>query len=278
MFRIVLCYALGVFLSSVSATQAADISFKDPPVSEVPAPVSWSGPYVGISLGGAQGDTDITDIFDYNGDPKAENSISASGFTGGAQLGYNFQTGAFVYGVEAGIGYIDLSGSKTAELPNPTGDSLNDISATYSVSGDLYGDLTARVGYAVDNLLVYVKGGAAVTNADFKAHYDGANCVTTGICKGPAGPSTFDFANSETLWGWTAGFGVEYALTNAVSLKAQYQHFDFGGASSKYAGDYSFPCSGGGWEGTCVSRLFGETGVSTTVDTVTVGVSYRFNP
>ena len=56
------------------------------------------------------------------------------------------------------------------------------VSGKYSASTDLYGDLTARLGYATDRTLFYVKGGVAIVDADIKAHYDGANCLTYGEC------------------------------------------------------------------------------------------------
>ncbi|MDX2265987.1 MAG: outer membrane beta-barrel protein [Hyphomicrobiales bacterium] len=255
-------------------------SLKDAPEPYAPPPTTWEGVYGGLALGGGTGDWDVVDVFDYNGDPRATNSFSGSGFVAAAHLGYNVQLGAFLYGLEAEAGFLDLSGKKTAELPHPPGpqNPMNDISATYSTSADLYGALTARLGYATDRMLFFIKGGAAVVDADFNFLYEGANCVTTGDCNGQTGPSTFKFGNGDTLFGWTAGFGLEYALTSSFSLKAQYQHFDFGDISTSYAGTYSFPCSGYNWAATCASNLKTDSDISTTVDTITVGFSYRLNP
>jgi len=217
----------------------------------------------------------VSDSFDYNGDPHADNSFETTGVIAGVQLGYNVQRGNFVYGVEADLGYLDLGGSKDFDLPNPTKHRENDIGATYSLSGGLYGDLTARVGYATDRTLLYLKGGAAFLNVDSKSHYEGANCGFIGSCGGGSNPhpSAFDFDDSETLLGWTIGVGAEYALSSSLSLKLEYQHFDFGSMSSSYQGKDSFSCNGH----TCYSELKGNAEVSPTVDAVTVGLNYQFN-
>ncbi len=264
---------IAVFFSMPFMASATDLLLEDFPASdEFLAPI-WTGFYFGAHIGGARGEANINDVFDYNGDPEANNSLRSSSVIAGVQLGYNIQSGNFVYGVEADLGYLDLSDSKSVQLPNPTGKHTNDIGTTYSLSGDLYGDLTARIGYVAENVLVYLKGGAAFLNADFRARYVGENCTTKarGAC-GPNDPSTFDFGHSETLWGWTLGGGVEYALSPSWSIKLEYQHFDFGGMSYDYSGEYAFKTGGGK---TLNSKLFGETDIDTTVDVIKLGVNYR---
>lgn len=252
---------------------AADLLTEETTHYEV-LPVIWSGFYFGGHLGGASTDTDIKDVFDYNGDPEANNSLSSTSMIAGIQLGYNFQDGGFVYGLEADLGTLNLSASKTVGLPNPTGHHNNDIGTTYAIDGDLYGDLTARIGYAEESALFYLKGGAAFLNADFNANYVGQNCTTKpkNPC-GAADPATFDFGHSDTLWGWTAGVGVEYALSSAWSVKLEYQHFDFGSMSYDYGGEYKFKKFNGR---SLTSTLEGETEISPTVDVVKIGVNYQF--
>jgi outer membrane immunogenic protein len=282
MSRVAFAAALAACVGMSSAVLATDLSLKDPPTDEyAPVPI-WSGLYFGVHLGGARGNVDVSDTFDYNGDPHAENTVDTLGVIAGIQVGYNFQRGNFVYGVEADLGYLDLSGSKYFDLPNPTEgtnkyDPNREIGATYSFSGGLYGDLTARLGYAADNMLLYVKGGAAFLNVDSTSHYEGANCGYTRTCTGPREPSTFDFEDSEMLLGWTLGVGVEYALSSSLLLKLEYQHFDFGSASSGYKGEDSFRCSGYNWSGTCTSKLEGNSEASVTVDAIKVGLNYQFN-
>jgi outer membrane immunogenic protein len=273
MSRVAFAAAFAACFGLPNAVLATDLSLKDTPTYEyTPAPI-WTGLYFGVHVGGAPGDINVSDTFDYNGDPHADNDVDTSGVIAGVQVGYNFQRGNFVYGVEADLGYLDLSGSKTADLHKET-HRYNDLDATYSFSGGLYGDLTARVGYASDNLLIYLKGGAAFLNVDANSRYVGANCSILGECGSGREASTFNFDNSEMLLGWTIGVGAEYALSSSVSLKVEYQHFDFGSASSDYEGEHNFSC--GQW-GTCTSKLWGNSESSVTVDAVKVGLNYQFN-
>jgi len=257
--------------------QAADLSLKDTPVSAYAPALQWPSFYIGGHIGGVRGNIDVTDVFDYHGDPRADNSVESTGLITGVQLGYNLQSGNFVYGIEADLGYLNLSGDKKAALPNPTGVAENDISAKYSTSGGLYGDLTGRLGYATGSTLVYAKGGVAFLNAKMNSDYVGANCTTTYDCNGRAAatPSNFGFESSDTLYGWTLGFGVEYALSPSWSLKLEYQHFDFGSLSSSYAGTDTFACRFN--DGTCTSTLHGKTDADITADAVMVGLNYQFN-
>ena len=252
---------------------AADLGggYKDTPYVVVP----WQGLYFGVHAGGVSSTASVTDSYDYIGDPTAKNSLSESGLIGGAQAGYNVQQGHIVFGVEGDIGYLGLSASKSATLaPSPdctalygAGSNLCKLNAKYSTSGGTYGDLTGRVGYAADRVLFYAKGGVAFLNADTKANYTGGNFTAT--------PSTFNFDNNGTLVGWTIGAGAEYALSPSWSLKAEYQHFDFGTTSYSYSGCVSV---GGACPGTSfTSRLSGKTDVAVTADAVSVGVNYHLN-
>ena len=233
------------------------------------------------------------------------------GFLGGAQGGYNVQRGHFVFGVEGDIGYLGLS-THGADAYNPqksdfctaqysktdkedykdARNAMCAVSGKYSASTDLYGDLTARLGYSTDRTLFYLKGGVAIVDADIKAHYDGANCLTFGECtptgNTKVGYSTFNFDHSNTLIGWTAGAGAEYALSPSWSLKAEYQHFDFGKMSYSANGCYAIgptvqyptggtcPAPGSQYSGHYTSTISnGKTDVSITADAVKVGINYH---
>jgi outer membrane immunogenic protein len=259
------------------AAHATDLYVPETPIYEIP--VLWPGFYIGGHIGGAFGNIDVTDTYDYVGDPVKESSFRTPGLLTGIQVGYNLQSGNIVYGVEAELGFMNLSGSKSTDLPPPD-DYRGDIrqgqlTGKYSTEGGIYGDLTARVGYANDNVLFYVKGGAAFLNANFQANYVGANCSTVDDPRynhcGAPNPSTFNFETSDTLLGWTAGFGVEYALSNSWSVKIEYQHFDFGNVNLDHNGTYKFtshPCCD-------PSKLKGDADFDVTVDTVKLGVNYQ---
>jgi outer membrane immunogenic protein len=305
--RFALILAAGAAMQFASLSQpafAADLpggSLKDTPYVVAP---SWAGLYFGGHAGGVWGNTGVNDTFTYVGDPTSNGNIGSTGFIGGAQAGYNFQRGRFVFGPEADIGYLGLSGSKsffhagdaaTCKTTYP-GDSsptyysadVCNVNSKYSVSGGLYGDLTGRLGYLLDQrTLFYAKGGAAFLNADVKANYSAGNCTTSksgcawpnSSLSGTNQPSVFGYDHSATLAGWTVGAGVEYALASSWSLKAEYQHFDFGSMSYSYSGCVPVPgttgnnCPDGHW----TSKLNGKTDVSVTADAVTVGVNYHLN-
>ena len=279
----------------------------------------WTGFYIGGSAGAAMGATGIHDKFDYVGDPSYSGTASNIGLIGGLQTGYNYQYGHFLFGLEGDAGYLGLSASKSAKglssadktghcyatykdtywwgsdtytLPYSGG--MCKADASYTGSSELYGDLTARFGYLMGRTLLYAKGGAAVLNADFKASYSGGNCLTTGDCSPVSGtkigPSTFNFDHNNLMVGWTAGAGVEYALSSSWSLKAEYQHFDFGKMSYSYNGCYAIgPNSGMPSGGTCPSvksqydnhytstLTNGKTDVSVTADAVKFGINYHFS-
>lgn len=271
--------ALGAFLSFSLSASAADI-VGGPGLKDGVGwfPVLWAGPYVGGHAGGAWGNTGTTDSHNYTGDPTDHISVNGSGVIAGGQIGYNIQRGNIVFGPEADLGYLGLSGNKTAHLtqsPSCYGGSAQCwLDGKYSVSGGLYGDITGRLGYAAGNTLVYAKGGFAFLDEGFKANYKGGNCTyNSGGCGSPVAhnvPSTFNYNHDFTQWGWTVGAGVEYALNPSWSIKAEYQHFDFGTTSYSYSGTYYIP-NAWGWH----STLTGKTDVSLTADTVKFGVNYH---
>jgi len=270
--------AFAACVSVCGFAKATDL-FTPTPEPEYLPPALWTGFYFGGHAGWSWGKMDVHDVYNYGGDPEADNSVDISGLIAGIQIGYNFRNSNLVYGVEADLGYLDLSGKKSADLPNssyiddnPHNDTPNnDINGTYSLSGGFYGDLTGRLGYVADRTLLYLKGGAAFLKTDFDSHYVGANCTTTHTCSGTANPSIFDFSNSETLFGWTLGVGVEYALSSSLSLKLEYQHFDFGSGSFDYEGTYKF-------KGNLQSKLEdGGIRYSPTIDAVKLGINYRMD-
>jgi outer membrane immunogenic protein len=260
------------FLGLSSAASAADMSLKDAPDVPLAAPsLMFSGFYVGGHIGGAWGDVDVTDTYTYVADPTVASSLETSGLMGGVQVGYNFRRGNIVFGIEGDLGGLDLSGDGTTMLePKSDGDCGRNhsakcaLSGKYSVSGGMYGDLTGRIGLVADRTLFYAKGGLAFLEVDVDSHYVGDNYKHSN--------STFDFSHSETMTGWTIGAGVEYALNKNLSLKAEYQHFDFGSASFHDTKTIPVP---GGCNG-CTSTLTSDTAIDPTVDSVMVGVNYHF--
>jgi outer membrane immunogenic protein len=258
-------------------TERTAVSLKD-----VPAPVHsplWQGFYFGGHAGGVWGETGINDTFSYAGDPSFAGGLSSSGFIGGGQAGYNFQFGSLMLGLEADIGYLGLSANKFVSFRQDSRSSLHslsDIDVEYSSAGKLYGDLTGRIGYSMDRVLFYAKGGVAFLDADFSANYQGGNCTFTRSCGGHTNvPSTFNFGQNDTLVGWTLGAGAEFALNPNWSIKVEYQHFDFGNMSYNYSGAYPIPGFSHD-KGQYTSFLNGKTNVSLSSDAFMLGLNYRF--
>jgi outer membrane immunogenic protein len=181
-----------ILLAAIAATlpvaaSAADLPRRSaPPVqSFAPPPMfTWTGFYVGVNAGAIWGD--FTKV--------AKPINPGAGFTGGGQLGYNYQIGQFVAGLEADYNYADLSGRGLIGGVNTRG------------KLDSFGTVRGRLGVAFDRALVYATGGYAFGSAS----------VTTPVA-------------SSDKWhnGYAIGGGLEYAFTNNISVKAEYLFLDF---------------------------------------------------
>ncbi|HEY8006539.1 MAG TPA: outer membrane protein [Methylocella sp.] len=238
-------------LASVGAIALAGSAFAaDLPMAPPPPPVpifSWTGLYMGLQVG-------------YAWDHDSENfgfgptflapvpffissafSTSPSGVIGGAHIGYNLQINQWVAGVEGSIDGTTIN--KTVFDP---------ISGSnVGTRAPIQGSIRARAGVAWDRALIYVTGGAAFTG------------ITNGYSN--FGIGLFSIENiSKTRAGWTVGGGIEYAVTNNWSVRAEYRYSDFGHYTDFPFGATVFP------------------GVITfqhhlTENQVQVGVSYKFD-
>ncbi len=189
---------------------AADLAAR--PYTKAPAMVAaiynWSGFYVGLDAGGgsARNCWTNTSMFGTPTIPNAtEGCHDASGGLVGGQVGYRWQAGTWVFGIEAQGDWVDLKGSNVSlSIPGITNQSK--INAL--------GLFTGQVGYSWNNVLWYVKGGAAVAN-------DKYNGLTT------ATGSVFDQAR-ETRWGGVVGTGIEVGFAPNWSVAAEYDHLFMG--------------------------------------------------
>jgi outer membrane immunogenic protein len=132
-----------------------------------------------------------------------------AGYLAGVQAGYNYQSGRFVWGVE---GNVNLSNARGAEMAQ------NGFYGTgYYTDLEALGSLTMRLGYTWERALFYAKGGWAFGQIKEGEHLDPTQARDW--------PST-----STTRWanGWTLGGGMEFALTERWSAKAEYMHYDLG--------------------------------------------------
>lgn len=185
--------ALG--LLAAGAASAADLPSRKGPVEApyYPPVFTWTGFYVGVNAGYAWGEIDSTNLGIIGGfdDP--------DGFTGGGQIGYNYQIGQFVLGLEADFQGADLKASAF--------DAFTGISASNELNW--WGTVRARAGYAFDRFLPYVTGGFAYGNVK--------NKISDGFVS---------FSDDNTQYGWTLGAGLEYAFTNNLTAKVEYLYVD----------------------------------------------------
>jgi outer membrane immunogenic protein len=183
----------------VGRVSAADLpapyATKAPPA---PGAIDWTGFYAGIEGGGAWG----SHSFLHPGGVDTGSKLQG-GLIGG-DVGYDFQSGAWVFGAEADLSWADISGS--APCRNPI--------FTCSAKVDWLGTARARVGSAYDRFLPYVTGGLAYGNVQR-------------LGSGFGTALTQDSVHT----GWTAGAGVEYALDPNWSLRGEYLYVDLGSRS-----------------------------------------------
>jgi len=201
--------ALGALSLTVLATQASAADLAARPYTKAPPMIAavydWSGFYIGAN-GGYGTSRNCWNQTAGFAPGVAEGCHDATGGVAGGQIGYRWQSSAFVFGLEAQGDWADLSArnaSTVAGVANRT-----HIGA--------FGLFTGQVGYAWNNALLFVKGGAAVTNNQYR-----------GIGTGGLAGAEFDGAN-DTRWGGTVGVGFEYGLTQNWSIGLEYDHLFMG--------------------------------------------------
>jgi outer membrane immunogenic protein len=184
-----------VALPSFAADLARPI-YKGPPAIVAP-PFSWSGFYLGINGGYGFGSSEWTG-------PVSSDKFEVNGGLVGATLGYNIQTGNWVWGLE---GDFDASWIKGSDS-NPGGGGVCGGSTGCETKVPWFATARGRIGYAWNRWMPYFTGGAAI--ADIKATPNGGTEV------------------SDTNIGWTIGAGIEYAFLGAWSAKFEYLYADLG--------------------------------------------------
>lgn len=221
-----------LFTAGTQAAHSADLPYKAARPAPIAAPVwSWNGFYIGAHVGGAWGTVES----EFSAIPFPIASAAINGFLGGGQIGYNLQSGIVVFGIEADASWSNLKGTTPCLFV-----------LTCKREADFLGTVTGRVGLTADRALIYVKGGAAWAHIEHDVSAVGV-AVTSA---------------DKTVWGWTVGTGVEYAITGNWSAKIEYNFMDFGKNTLSFAS----PIPGGGVD------------VETTsyVHAVKFGVNYRF--
>src|SRR3954449_9960937 len=171
--------AAAALFGLASSVQAADIPYGSRAPYTVNQPLnaySWAGPYLGGNIG-------------YGWGSVVKNGAKPSGFSGGVQGGYNWQSGPVVFGFEADI---QAGGA-------------NDTFAAWKFSNPWFGSVRGRIGYALNNVLFYGTGGLAF--GELRAEAPG-------------------LSESRTSAGWTVGAGAEMGLAQNWTAKIEYLYVD----------------------------------------------------
>ncbi|MEJ0092035.1 MAG: outer membrane protein [Methylocella sp.] len=191
-------------------------------------------------------------------------SNSANGVIGGAHVGYNLQLSQFVIGFEGSVDGTSLSKSINN---NSLLGGLFPGNVNVNVSSNVQGSIRGRVGYAWDRILLYATGGVAFagTNSSVRSNF--------GPLVSDAGEPLFPGFNgsdsaSSTRVGWTVGGGIEYAVTNNWSIRAEYRYSDFGHTTLFAPNSFAIP--GIDPIGAFLNRHLVENQVQ-------VGFSYKFD-
>jgi outer membrane immunogenic protein len=233
------------FLAGCSAL-AADLPLKAPAAAApFVAGDKWSGAYVGLIAGGAEGRTFAASSVDcppggFICDPvhypqygaligaTASGSKSAIAFTGGASAGFNWRLSQFAVGVEADVSSLHLGltrGGSGASLNLGLVNNPGAVPVTFNVGAtaavNWLATFRARVGYVISpDLLVYATGGLALTTLSVSNSYtDNWNANGGGV-----GNSSV----ASNAAGYAVGGGAEYGLARSWTLKAEYLRVDFG--------------------------------------------------
>lgn len=237
----------------ISPVLAADLPARAPVYTKAPVMASiynWSGFYLGLDAGGASSRDcyTLTGVAGAPINPISEGCHDATGALAGGQIGYRWQMTNWVFGLEAEGDWANLKGSNPSLTAGP-------IPYTNQTKIDGLGLFTGQIGYALNNVLLYVKGGAAVTDNKYSSFFTAAGVEFN--------------AASDTRWGGAVGAGIEYGFAPNWSVGVEYDHLFMGSPSVTFpAQAINFPPFTG---------AVGHTdNIGQGVDMGTVRINYRF--
>ena len=231
-----------VALGMAAPASAADLRPRPAAPPPYVAPIyDWSGFYIGGNGGWGQ-TRNCVDFFDVTGFDFADGCRKRSGGLAGGQIGYRWQAGPWVYGLEGQGDWADLSNTRISVF-NPA------FSTRTKTDG--IGLFTGQIGYAFWNTsLLYIKGGGAVTSNRFSIL-----STLTGNELASA---------SSTRWGGAIGVGWEWGFAPNWSAGIEFDHLFMGHANNSFSTVNP------------ISAAFLNNRISQDVDMVTVRVNYRF--
>jgi outer membrane immunogenic protein len=232
--------AVGIAAPASAADLAARPYSAAPPM--VAAIYDWSGFYIGANGGWGSSRKCWNLTNDGFGPIPAfpEGCHDSTGGVAGGQIGYRWQAGTWVFGFEGQGNWADLRGSNVS-LFDPFFQNRSRI--------DAFGLLTGQFGWAWNNVLLYVKGGAAVTGDRFDVRTSLGNVlVATG--------------QDQARWGGTAGVGLEFGFAPGWSVGVEYDHLFMQDKDVRFIDT--------------TGVFFGTDRVRQDVDLVTVRLNYSF--
>ena len=191
----------------------------------------WTGWYLGVNAGGATGSSSQTSNVNATNNTyfagtsiapvnaAGAQKIKPSGFSGGAQVGFNQQSGGWMWGVEADIQALSLKKDATVTGVYPCCGPAT-YSQTAGAKTSWLFTARPRVGWVSNDWLVYGTAGVAVTDVKYTHRFTDTFTASPGAMA--------DSSISKTKAGWTAGVGVEHAMAGGWSVKGEYLYADFG--------------------------------------------------
>jgi len=210
--------AATALVALTTAATAADLPYRSAPAPYASAPVfTWAGPYVGVNAGALWANRTRPVLYDASGlpFPSPISDSDSAGVSLGGTVGYNVQMGPnVVFGAEADLSWVNLDRkSRMSSIDRPDGE-LTVTNAEFSNRLEYYGTLRGRFGVlAMPSLLLYATGGLAYADVKHAAIGTSVTADDDDLAVG---------SKSSTKWGYALGAGIEYALSNNLSVKGEY--------------------------------------------------------
>jgi outer membrane immunogenic protein len=233
-------FAGALMLAATGSTLAADLPPSMPPppprapaayVPVAPPMYNWGGVYFGINGGYGFGSSNWSS----SATASSTGNFNINGPIVGGTFGANFQSGQFVFGIEGDGDWSNIKGSAS---------STNLVCPSCTTANTWLATLRARTGVAWDRVLLFATAGGAGGSI---------NTSGTGITSG-----------SNTEFGWTAGGGIEFGITDNITAKIDYLYVDL------QNGSFTCPAS------SCGTTVTGSTSFTTSL--VRAGLNFKFNP
>jgi outer membrane immunogenic protein len=249
MKRILLSTASLAMLGLISPALAADLPYAKAPMA-TPSVYDWTGVYVGVFGGGGYGNHNVNNATG-QAVPFADYSAnySSTGGIAGGEIGYNWQSGNLVAGIEADLAWTGMKGNDSSQF---AAGNFPGVTAVDADNLRWTGALLAKAGYTIDRWMFFFEGGYAFGDIQH------TNTP-------PAGSGNPVDRYNITGNGLTGGGGVAYAVTNNVSVKFDYRYISFNG--------YNRP--GSTVTGLTVNGQLPYSTVST-YSVVTLGLDFKF--